>query len=773
MEQFVNKRNTWFYRLLLSYVPVFFVVSSLLIIGFFMLIVYLSKQEAKRANDVTVQTFMQSVDQSLKVIDSMLMQSSQSDRVLAQFVTDARFEESYFNHYQVIGKLNDWIDGYPLVDSAYAVRWSDGLVIMQTGSDHLERFPDRAYVMSFKTNTLPQGWSEARKDPMAGSDARGDIVSLVHQVPLQTSGLGIVVVNVRISELMRSIKDKHVLNVDTLCIRGRDGALLYASSDAGCLSASTPMPVSAAVSSYTGWHYMSAMPHSHLLSYASVFSYIWVIGSTIVTILGLVFFIYITKRNYKPIEAVLTQIRLHVHKKSQPIPEQLKDEFQWIESTFEGLLSELSDFQKQSERERIVRQKITLQLMLLGGLSGNSEHGVELDLLPQHGAKVIMIVEMDHYPKFLASYTSSDQFLLKYVLTKALQELAEHNQLEVWTEWMTSSRLALLLLGKNTAGIEAELSERIEWLANALQDWVVHHLPFTVTLGIGHEVFQVEQLPEAYGQAEEVLRYKWLLEQEKVLWGKRLKTQPGKELLDYQVIVQTMAESLRLGDERWETDYEQIFEEARQSLLSRDDMLRVLQYMLYALDKELSSLGYESMEDIIEQVLSKSRELIHHIETLKELKENLKSPLQELFQRIRELRVNQQHHKLIVKVKSFIEGHYSDPDFSLTTLSDEFGLTGNYLSKLFKSEFGDTFVNYLIKIRIQKAKELLLETNETIQTIGQRVGYVQTISFNRAFKKLVGRSPGEYRKLDNRADRSAFSAVDLEDTDPESSSGQD
>ncbi|MNI14765.1 HTH-type transcriptional regulator YesS [compost metagenome] len=79
-------------------------------------------------------------------------------------------------------------------------------------------------------------------------------------------------------------------------------------------------------------------------------------------------------------------------------------------------------------------------------------------------------------------------------------------------------------------------------------------------------------------------------------------------------------------------------------------------------------------------------------------------------------------------------------------LSERFKLTPNYLSRLFKEEFGEKFIDYLAGLRIEQAKYLLVTTSEAIQEIAGRVGYTHTFSFIRVFKKLVGRTPGDYRK---------------------------
>ncbi|MNF03422.1 HTH-type transcriptional regulator YesS [compost metagenome] len=83
---------------------------------------------------------------------------------------------------------------------------------------------------------------------------------------------------------------------------------------------------------------------------------------------------------------------------------------------------------------------------------------------------------------------------------------------------------------------------------------------------------------------------------------------------------------------------------------------------------------------------------------------------------------------------------------SLDRLAEEFDLHPTYISKLFKEQMEDNFIDYLIKIRIEAAKELLLDKNIKINDVSDAVGYMHSRSFTRTFKKYTGLTPTEYRE---------------------------
>lgn len=92
-----------------------------------------------------------------------------------------------------------------------------------------------------------------------------------------------------------------------------------------------------------------------------------------------------------------------------------------------------------------------------------------------------------------------------------------------------------------------------------------------------------------------------------------------------------------------------------------------------------------------------------------------------------------------------ITDHYQDAELSLDLLSTIFNVSPSYLSALFKKHIGTTFSKYMIQVRIEKAKELLLSTEMKVIDISILVGYKDVYYFSHSFKKVVGISPREYR----------------------------
>ncbi|WP_186445887.1 response regulator transcription factor [Paenibacillus cremeus] len=106
---------------------------------------------------------------------------------------------------------------------------------------------------------------------------------------------------------------------------------------------------------------------------------------------------------------------------------------------------------------------------------------------------------------------------------------------------------------------------------------------------------------------------------------------------------------------------------------------------------------------------------------------------------------SQQFKNSMKQVCDYIETHYYE-NFTLARLADMSHMSVSYFSLLFKKTTGQTFLNYLNLVRLQRAKELLKEPDLKIYEIADMVGYTSLPYFNRIFKQVVTITPVEYRK---------------------------
>ena len=83
---------------------------------------------------------------------------------------------------------------------------------------------------------------------------------------------------------------------------------------------------------------------------------------------------------------------------------------------------------------------------------------------------------------------------------------------------------------------------------------------------------------------------------------------------------------------------------------------------------------------------------------------------------------------------------------SLESLADQYYLNPTYFSRMFRQHMGVTFTDYLIELRMERAKELLRQGRYKVYEVSSRVGYTSDKYFCRVFKQYTGQSPTEYSR---------------------------
>lgn len=105
--------------------------------------------------------------------------------------------------------------------------------------------------------------------------------------------------------------------------------------------------------------------------------------------------------------------------------------------------------------------------------------------------------------------------------------------------------------------------------------------------------------------------------------------------------------------------------------------------------------------------------------------------------------------KTVNKAKNYISKAYMK-EIGLSDVAEKVGLSSAYFSRLFKQETGENFIDYLVKVRMEKAKKLFEDTNLSAKEIGESVGYKKGKYFGKLFKNYTGYTPTEYKAKTHR-----------------------
>jgi len=161
----------------------------------------------------------------------------------------------------------------------------------------------------------------------------------------------------------------------------------------------------------------------------------------------------------------------------------------------------------------------------------------------------------------------------------------------------------------------------------------------------------------------------------------------------------------------------------------KEELLAIISYTLY-------DIGVERNEMQIPQLPKPDQDLFYS-------RMNVQDWLTEVVRSIMDLmnvNDNPRHRKIVEMIKSHTDKHYME-DLTLGYMAEQVQVSKNYLGQIFKSIVGETYNSYLTRVRMEKAKEMLMEGNLYIYEVAEKVGYNSISYFSTQFKKYTGQNP--------------------------------
>ncbi|CAH1213066.1 HTH-type transcriptional activator RhaR [Paenibacillus allorhizoplanae] len=733
------KNNTYIKRMMFSYLPILFLTISVLIFIFITILNELNVRNAIQANKVTTEYISNMMDNSLKTIDTDARKLIDTNMDLQAFLDSP---SDRLLNYAASNILSDMMVQHNFIDSVYFYRAKDKQVLDQSKIRPLDEFPDRSYITELLNQPYSSNWSSPRfKKGSYEEDLTIKVISLGRKIPINTGSLGYMVINVKVDALSKFI--------DEMIDRNLTNAQIYDDQHVPFLPevafASSNKGVHAeVVSDYTGWTYQTEIKGGKLYSILLNGGLFWIFSILCAILLAVGSTFYVTRRNYKPIEAILHRIdRFSTTIKPADLKND-KNEFAFIDQAIERLITNNMAFQEKQQEDLTIRRQQFLQSLLNGEYEAEKEIWVqerEHYALREGTRFIAAILEMDHYVQFCLKYNQKDQSLFKFVVNSVVVEFAEQHKHQIMIEWIAKNRLVILHMSEE----EQDLEHNLLKLAEQIRSWIADQLDFTVTIGIGTAT-DAGNIIRSFQEATHAVNRKVTLGINQIIDTIEVQEGTSSEWFTYLQWIQAVVRQVRQAESGWLDHLVNLFQEMRTQGLSKEDIDRLLHYLIFQMERELEGIMPEIDKHWHSSMKSDLLLGLEQSDTLDQIEASYRQTIEKMVEQLLELSQNRRHHVLMKEIRSFVAENFTDPNLSLTLLSDRFQVNSKYLSQLFKEEIGENFSDFLITLRMEYAKKLLIETKENVQDISERTGYTSSISFSRVFKKWVGMSPGQYRE---------------------------
>ena len=275
-------------------------------------------------------------------------------------------------------------------------------------------------------------------------------------------------------------------------------------------------------------------------------------------------------------------------------------------------------------------------------------------------------------------------------------------------------------------------------------------------LAVGQSVERLSQIQKSYHTASRAFSQRYLYD-ENILYYDEMETMehPGGQAetednaylqkvdvnaLNPAILQKFLSNGLQEETENFVKDYfYAIGQEPMESLVFRNYVILNVRFSVISFIKGLGCDTNEMESADTEEVLAESGKNMES--AIAYAKKMISQAIE-----IRDQNSGNKNRSILKTVVDFIDSHYMDEEISLNTVANVANVSSNHFSALFSQNMGQTFIEYLTTLRMNKAKELLRCTGMRSSEIAGEIGYKDAHYFSYLFKKTQGMTPSDYRK---------------------------
>ena len=272
-------------------------------------------------------------------------------------------------------------------------------------------------------------------------------------------------------------------------------------------------------------------------------------------------------------------------------------------------------------------------------------------------------------------------------------------------------------------------------------------------IGVGNIAERLSEIRYTYDDANRALARRFLSNGERVIYSyehdtDRVSKAEGElnigSVVDAESPHKAIESFLKTGttdeaDPLLDSIFSSIGEQNVKSMIFLNYVTMDIYFAMARFMKEMKSDTAE-----IEDELGDINSLISHTKDGEGVKDYLKKYLKKVVE-IRDSRSAKKYSRLLQNAISYIDENYASEDISLNNVASTVNISPNHFSTIFSQEVGQTFIEYLITKRMEKAKELLMTTDMRSNEIAYAVGYKDPHYFSYTFKKTQGMTSREFR----------------------------
>lgn len=442
---------------------------------------------------------------------------------------------------------------------------------------------------------------------------------------------------------------------------------------------------------------------------------------------GLLVSIIISKKVNNPVEKIIKAIE---GKYNQSPDEGMVDDLQFIGNGIQQMMSENMGYNKELSLKNSLLETFFYQSKGRDVYMYFNELKEQLTVKEDFGLICFKVHFKDKYCNEIGIESNKITFYLMELIKIYMKDYCKNS-----TAFQSESDEIIVIVGlenRNT-NLNNIVSDIMDKLIEEEQ-----YIFFTVAIG---KVYRnISEFDKAFVSVREVLKYRKLIEETQILEEAESSFRNQKIYLPIRYIEQFTELLSNKRSEDCIKKVDEVLHENMKKEVGGFYINLICGEFINCCVAVLGSIEKEKMPDINLQ------DIHNRLNKCTTIKQCTDICSEVIITAVNILQENDKKRDYIVDfIKEYIGEHYNE-DIYLELFAEKLNLTKEYISLYFKNKTGINLVNYLNEYRIEKAKDLLNNTDVSITEVGKKVGYTTPNNFSRIFKQYTGVSPKEYRQ---------------------------
>jgi len=495
--------------------------------------------------------------------------------------------------------------------------------------------------------------------------------------------------------------------------------------------------------------YVSVMPIAvflHKVQYIKRIIYVYVF---ICLLFGTFIAYNLTRMNYRPVRNLIQMYIDFLGKDAGSS----KNEFKFMEDSLRRLLEENRSFMSRLKQQRESMRNYFFVKLFKGNIKSLNSVKDSADLYDIKFSGDNFLVVAFNIEQLSDDYkgesTEEEVNLIYFIIKNIFEELINEKYVSYAVE--INGRIACLINfnvnEENKDDVDIVLKDIIQ-IVDKGNNFIENKFNIVLCVAVSNIHYGLHGISKAYSEVLEVLEYKSLVgDKNRIICYNDISSEAGiyENTSNFEKIrqfincieVKDYKNAARVLDNIIEND----IKSSKSLQMIKCSMSGLTFFMLNAIGEMMTDADMEFLEKL------NSANRLLNAKTVTELLSQVKY----IFDSVVDYSTNKDKNDMprwIRDVEDFIKMHYHDPNLSIASIAEKFNLSVSYLSRTYKKYKGIGLLDYIQRIRLNKAKEMLNDKQMSLTAIAKKVGLLDDKALRRLFLKYEGTTPGRIRDND-------------------------